>query len=634
MLFLGSSNLWADEVTFDWSSITTTTTAKAAHSYTQAPITLTFDKGTNSYGNVPSENKEGSIRMYVNTSLNIKAEDGIVITKVVFTPTGSSYNATKLQYNGTALTSDEWTLETPAQSIDLTASANARFKKIVVTYQSNGSGSTKQAASLAFSATTATGNLGEAFTAPTLTNPNNLTVTYSSSATDVATVDASTGAVTLVAEGTTIITAESAETDAFYAGKATYTLTVVDPSIVTLLDEPFTTGTGSFTTEETVPSDTTFAVWQQSSSYGWKATAYVNKKRYETSARLISPEIALSGSDVTLTFEHVSRFFDTVDEEATLWVRESGGEWQQLTIPTWSTGSDWTYASSGNIDLSAYTNKTVQISFLYTSTSESAGTWEIKNLKITSKGGTTPAVTYTDETIESLNGKTGTSINNINLKLNNAVVVYVDANQGAYVREGNYAVQFYKTGLSLTAGQTLTGDIKFDYSPYYTLPEVKDITDVTTLDGVTTGTATVEPVATDLTDLKALNHKADLVKVTGVKLGSVTGTNSKGNSYTNYYAIVGTDSVQVYDRFGLNVIPTDFDDTKTYDVTGIIGSIYRGAPEIFPTEITASSTGISRLTTDEEADSVNAPVYNVAGQKVGRSYKGIVIRNGKKYIQR
>lgn len=45
-----------------------------------------------------------------------------------------------------------------------------------------------------------------------------------------------------------------------------------------------------------------------------------------------------------------------------------------------------------------------------------------------------------------------------------------------------------------------------------------------------------------------------------------------------------------------------------------------------------SSTGITSVAADKAADA-NAPIYNLAGQKVGKSYKGIVIKNGKKFIQ-
>ena len=44
-------------------------------------------------------------------------------------------------------------------------------------------------------------------------------------------------------------------------------------------------------------------------------------------------------------------------------------------------------------------------------------------------------------------------------------------------------------------------------------------------------------------------------------------------------------------------------------------------------------TGINNVTVDEELDE-NAPVYNLAGQRVSKDAKGIVIQNGKKYIRR
>ena len=83
----------------------------------------------------------------------------------------------------------------------------------------------KTARNLAFSPATATATLGEAFTAPTL-NGETAGVVYSSSDEEVATVDAATGAVTLVAAGETIITAAAEETETLQAGSAIYTLTV------------------------------------------------------------------------------------------------------------------------------------------------------------------------------------------------------------------------------------------------------------------------------------------------------------------------------------------------------------------------------------------------------------------------
>ena len=98
----------------------------------------------------------------------------------------------------------------------------------VALYLLEGSGhsSGKQPAGLAYETTTYEITLGDEFTAPTLTNPNSLTVTYASDNTEVATVNETTGAVTVVAAGTAKITASFAGNDDYKAGSAFYTLTV------------------------------------------------------------------------------------------------------------------------------------------------------------------------------------------------------------------------------------------------------------------------------------------------------------------------------------------------------------------------------------------------------------------------
>ena len=84
----------------------------------------------------------------------------------------------------------------------------------------------KAAAGLAFSATTATATYGSAFTAPELQNAHKLTVTYSSSNAEVATVNAETGVVTLVGSGKATITATFAGNRQYAAASASYELTV------------------------------------------------------------------------------------------------------------------------------------------------------------------------------------------------------------------------------------------------------------------------------------------------------------------------------------------------------------------------------------------------------------------------
>lgn len=71
-------------------------------------------------------------------------------------------------------------------------------------------------------------NLGESFEAPALTNLEGVTVLYSSDNAAVS-VDENTGAITLNAEGTAVITATSVETTDYAVNTASYTLNVIDP---------------------------------------------------------------------------------------------------------------------------------------------------------------------------------------------------------------------------------------------------------------------------------------------------------------------------------------------------------------------------------------------------------------------
>ena len=93
--------------------------------------------------------------------------------------------------------------------------------------------STKIAAGLSFSASSVEADLADlsSFVAPTLTNPYNLPVAYTSSNTEVATVDEN-GTVSIVAVGTTNIIVTSEETDNYLAGQAQYKITVTNTGVV------------------------------------------------------------------------------------------------------------------------------------------------------------------------------------------------------------------------------------------------------------------------------------------------------------------------------------------------------------------------------------------------------------------
>ena len=126
-------------------------------------------------------------------------------------------------------------------------------------------------------------------------------------------------------------------------------------------------------------------VWAQSSQYGMKASAYANNTKYVSESYLVSPALIL-GENSVLTFDHVQRYAaEDPATQLTLLIRgDKPDSWQyQLPIPNYSDGSNWTFVSSGDIDLSAYAGKTIQLWFRYTSDENFAATWEIKNVKVT-----------------------------------------------------------------------------------------------------------------------------------------------------------------------------------------------------------------------------------------------------------
>lgn len=178
------------------------------------------------------------VRLYKNTQVEISAPGNI--SKIVFnSPSGtaSKYlltlsDGTGYTVSGSATTTVTITLTTPSKTFSFTNSVQqARLSSIVVTYTTGDSTEepdVKEERNLAWSAATATATVGEAFTAPTLSGVTD-GVTYTSSNTGVATIDAS-GVVTIVAAGTTTITATAEENETHNAGEASYTLTVSEAS--------------------------------------------------------------------------------------------------------------------------------------------------------------------------------------------------------------------------------------------------------------------------------------------------------------------------------------------------------------------------------------------------------------------
>ncbi len=90
---------------------------------------------------------------------------------------------------------------------------------------------TQQTQTLSFPAAAYTVTFGESFSAPKVEGAQT-TVTYSSSNTDVASIDATEGSVTIIGVGTTTITASAVENESYTAASASYTLTVNEKEVV------------------------------------------------------------------------------------------------------------------------------------------------------------------------------------------------------------------------------------------------------------------------------------------------------------------------------------------------------------------------------------------------------------------
>lgn len=263
------------------------------------------------------------------------------------------------------------------------------FTSIVITYTQTGVA--KKNADMAFDPKSVTLALGEGFTQPTLTKATTAAVAYTSSDEAVATVDAATGAVTILAVGETVIEAKADENDEYYAGSASYTITVKEPvpaGTIVLLDPSLENGIEGWTlSADNLPEGLTY-VWNWKSydnEYYLNGSAFANKTAYPVSdCYAISPVVDLTDyNDASMKFEQAAKFQATLKTLCGVSVREEGAAgWTPLEITEWPVADSWTWSWSNVIDLKAYAGKKIQIGFKYGSTAEGADTWEIRNLYV------------------------------------------------------------------------------------------------------------------------------------------------------------------------------------------------------------------------------------------------------------
>lgn len=271
-------------------------------------------------------------------------------------------------------------------------------------------------------------------------------------------------------------------------------------------------------------------------------------------------------------------------------------------------------------------------------TKKKAGQFNVDKVDITSDGqggGETPTPPAEETKAENIAAfKALTSGTTATLTLKNAQVVYKNVyttksgatNTEYYVRDASGAIQFFNTDLELNVNQVINGTVEVTYSPFNELPEATKTANTSAEKLTITDGETAVPTKVTVADLTTNKYLCDLVTVENANIISET-----SGTYTNQYLTNGTDKVMIYDKFKTK---TNITDGEGFDVTGIFvtaklsGNIIKEfAPISAPVP-----TGINNITT--EAADANAPAYNLAGQKVGKAYKGVVIKAGKKFIQK
>ena len=131
-------------------------------------------------------------------------------------------------------------LKAGSTTIKATFDGDATYKKSIVSYTLT---INKAPAGLSYTTTEFDIMLNDdSFVAPTLNNPNSLTVTYASNNPAVAVVDENTGELVYdeTAAGTAMITATFAGNDNYYAGSANYTINIIDPTVKGTKYNPYT----------------------------------------------------------------------------------------------------------------------------------------------------------------------------------------------------------------------------------------------------------------------------------------------------------------------------------------------------------------------------------------------------------
>ena len=196
-------------------------------------------------------------------------------------------------------------------------------------------------------------------------------------------------------------------------------------------------------------------------------------------------------------------------------------------------------------------------------------------------------------------------------------------------------LRVYSGTLTITApaGQTITG-LTFNLNTNSSSSRWgnDNAANTGTLDGKdkTATTATWTGNASEVVITIKNNTQIGSINVT---LGGGSSAAPRRAESVKYYAKDDSgNTIQVFNNFHIEAFDdySTFVNEKKYDVKGIV-TVYKTTYELYTIEMNEADVATAIKGVEARMD-VNAPIYNLAGQQVGMSYKGVVIQNGKKFI--
>lgn len=396
---------------------------------------------------------------------------------------------------------------------------------------------------------------------------------------------------------------------------------------ITLYSETFGTNQGAFTIDNKVLPEGASYVWAWASAkYGMKASAYISGAAHASESWLVSPKFdCTNATALTLSFSEAANKFNSAENVSaytSVKVKEVGTDtWTDLTLSARAGGTNWDFTDGITADLTAYVGKKMQIAFVYTSSAELAGTWEVKNFELKGKGEvTTESEVVVPEytTIAQLKNNATATATAVKFTFTDLLVTGA-AGKNTYVTDGTDGMLLYGTASPYKAGDKISGTIAANLVSYSNLTELKDL-DLTGVTVTSEGNE-VTPVATTINELVANQKKYENVLVT---LSEVA-FESNALADMNISLTDGDESITLYDKF--NVL-TDFifDTTKQYNVTAI-ATIFNASIQLYA--LSASDIQMITNLVDPETAWAADTVAVMPGQEeyecaLGTNYEGTI----------